>query len=194
LGIRDLFKKRAEERVLGTKVLVASLNPKFAELAEADGRCYSQFYRSPTKTTFESTQELLGAIGKGYDIVHLFCDVSQEGIIADARGHEASCADLIACCLASDVKLLWLASDSNAIEYTKRFTAAAGKPLNLVLTIDRKGSQFSIFLENLLRKMSEGATMPIAWVSLSPQNSQDSRSRNAPACMFVAGRGQVMFR
>jgi hypothetical protein len=194
LRIRDFFGKRAQEQVLGTKVLLASLNPKFAELLEADCRCYAEFYRAPTVAIGENAQELLRAIGQGYDIVHLFCDVSSNGVIRDGRGNEISCADLIARCLECDVKLLWLASESSPTEYAKGWRAAAGKPLNLVLTVERKGSQFAIFLGSLLRKMTAGEAMPVAWASLSPQNSDDPGNRNAPACIFVAGGGQVTFR
>jgi hypothetical protein len=71
LGLRDLFRKRAQDEVVGTKILVASLDPKFAEWAKTDCACYSQFYPTPTEAVFESSQELFGSIAKGYDTVHL---------------------------------------------------------------------------------------------------------------------------
>jgi len=61
--IRDLFKKRAQDEVLGTKVLVAALDRKFAELVSADRRCYSQFYPNPAESIFEDAAGLLKAIG-----------------------------------------------------------------------------------------------------------------------------------
>jgi len=91
------------------------------------------------------------------------------------------------------VKLLWLASQNKPEGYIKGFKAA-GKPLNLVLTIDRKGPRFSTFLVHLLRKMSAGETMPVAWVSLAPQSSNDPRNQDAPACIFAAGRSGVKLR
>ena len=194
MGIRDLFRKRTEDEATGTKILVAALDAKFAELVKADCRCYSQFYPVPAESFFENTQGLLGTIVKGYDIVHLFCHVPPDGNILDGRGNETPGARLIQTCCESDVKLLWLASENKPEGYVKGFKAAAGKPLNLVLTIDRKGSHFSSFLEELLRKMSAGESMPAAWVSLSPQNSNDSRNQDAPACIFAAGRGGVRLR
>lgn len=62
MPIRDLFSKRGKDEVVGAKVLVASLDPKFAELAKADSNCYSQFYHAPMVLVFESIQELLGTI------------------------------------------------------------------------------------------------------------------------------------
>jgi hypothetical protein len=193
LGIRELFKKHKQEEVVGTKILVASLDPKFAEVAKADCRCYSQFYSSSADSVFESAQELFAAIGKRYDVVHLFCNVTSDGNISDAQGRETAATRLIQTCSDSDVKLLWLASENKPEGYIKGFKAGQ-KPLNLVLTLDRRGSRFSNFLENLLRKMSAGETMPVAWVSMSPQNSNDPRNQDAPACIFAAGRGGVRLR
>jgi hypothetical protein len=194
LGIRELFKKRVQDKVVGTKVLLASLDSKFAELVKADSECYSQFYPIPAEIIFDNSNDLLGAIGKGYDIVHLFCDVSSNGNIRDRKRNETAGAVLIQACSRSDVKLLWLASENKPEGYIKGFKIAAGKPLNLVLTIDRKGSHFPVFLSNLLRKMSAGETMPVAWVSISPQSPKDPRNQDAPVCIFAAGRAGVKLR
>ncbi|MFI5097112.1 MAG: hypothetical protein ACHQT6_03975 [Candidatus Acidiferrales bacterium] len=145
MGIRDFFSKRAHDEVVGTKVLVASLDQKFAELVKADSHCYSQFYPTPTEAVFESIQELLETIDEGYDIVHLFCDLSPNGRISDGRGNGTTGTTLIQSCLDSEVKLLWLASGNNSEGYVKGFEPAAGKPLNLVLTIDRRGARFPGF-------------------------------------------------
>jgi hypothetical protein len=193
LGIRDFFRKRAQDEVVGTRILIASLDPKFVGLMKSDCHCYSQFYATPTETVFESSQELFKAIRQGYDIVHLFCDVSSDGSIMDGRGNVTAATGLLQCCSESDAKLVWLASENKPEGYIQGFKTA-GKPLNLVLTIDRRGSRFSNFLENLLRKMSAGETMPVAWVSVSPQNSNDPRNQDAPACIFAAGRGGVRLR
>jgi hypothetical protein len=189
LGILDLLKKRKDE-VVGTRVLVALLTPKFAELATADYRSYSQFYPATTQSIFESPEKFLEEIEKGYDVVHLFCDVMLGGNIAVGEGREMSATRLIQKCSESDVKLLWLASENKPEGYIKGFNLAS-KALNLVMTIDRRNSRFSRFLESLLRKMSSGETMPAAWVSLSPQNSNDPRNQEGPACIFAAGRGAI---
>jgi hypothetical protein len=192
VGIKDLFKKRQDE-VVGTKVVVASLDPKFAELATADRSCYSQFYSTPDEIVFENAQQLLSGIHKGHDIAHIFCDVSPEGNIIDRHGNTEAGAALIQRCCDSGVKLLWLAAQNKPEGYIKGFKVD-GKPLNLVLTIDRKGPCFSTFLAHLLRKMSAGETMPTAWVALAAQTSSDPRHQDLPACIFAAGRGGVKLR
>ena len=193
MGIRNFFRKRTPEEVEGTKVLVAVLNPKFAELAGADFRSYSQFYPATTQNTFENVDKLLSEIGKGYDVVHLFCDVMPDGNIADTGGQRIAAIHLINRCSESDVKLLWIASENKPEGYIKGFKVA-GRPLNVVLTIDRKNSRFTTFFESLLRRMTSGETMPLAWVALSPQNSNDPHNQDAPACIFAAGRGEVRLR
>jgi hypothetical protein len=193
LKIGDLFGKRSQDEVMATKVLVASSDPKFAELAKTDCGCYSQFYPTPAETNFENIQELLKSIGSGFDIVHLFCDVSPEGNIIDRHGSGTAATILIERCCDSDAKLLWVASSNRPEGYIKGFNSA-GKRLNLVLTIERNGPCFPSFLESLLRKMSAGETMPVAWVSIAPQTPSDPRIQDLPVCIFVAGRARAKLR
>jgi hypothetical protein len=193
LGIKDLFRRQSHDEVVGSKVLVCSLHPKFAELLRVDSSSYGQFYPAPTATTFASIQELSGAITRGYDIVHLFCDASPEGIITDSRGATTTGTALIQACCDSAVNLLWVASENTPDAYIKGFKAG-GKPLNLVMTINRQGTKFSAFLERLLSKMSAGETMPVAWVAITPQSPNDPRQKDVPACIFAAGRGAIKLR
>ena len=193
LGIKDFFRKHSQDEVEGSKVLVCSLHPKFAELLSIDSNSYSQFYPTTTATTFASIKELSGAIGRGYDIVHLFCDVSPEGIITDNGGATTTGTTLIQTCCDSGVKSLWVASENKPDAYIKGFKAG-GKPLNLVMTINRQGTNFSAFLERLLSKMSAGETMPVAWVAISPQSPNDPRQKDVPVCIFAAGRGAIKLR
>lgn len=192
VGIRDLFRKPAQDEVFGTKVLVAFLDAKFAELAGADRDCYAEFYSKSTQILFEDVSRLLGEIN-GYDVVHLLCDVMADGHIADTGGHKTSGTELIRRCVDCNVKLLWIASENQPQGYIKGFKLA-GQRVNLVLTMDRRASRFKDFLQSLLRRISRGETMPIAWVALCPQNPNDPRTENAPACIFAAGRGGVRLR
>jgi hypothetical protein len=192
LRFRDLFTKSPQKaEVHGTKVLVCSLHPKFDELLKADGNVYSQFYPSTTVTACITILELLGAI-RGYDGVHLFADVSAAGFVTDGSGNELIGADLIDRCCDADIKLLWLASDNKPDGYIAGFKVK--KPLNLVMTLNRNGSNFDTFLRQLLSRMSRGETMPTAWAALSPQAPRDSRHAHLPSTIFSAGRGGVKLR
>jgi hypothetical protein len=194
VGLRDLFAKRPQkEEIRNTKVLVCSLHARFEELLKADSNTYSQFYPLTTATHFAGIKELLDAIAGGYDIVHLFADLSPIGVLTDVGGNELMGTALIQKCCDSAVKLLWLASDNTPDAYIKGFKAA-GKPLNLVMTINRNGLRFCTFLGQLLSRMSGGETMPNAWVSISPQTPHDPRHSDLPVTIFSAGRGTVKLR
>ena len=64
---------------------------------------------------------------------------------------------------------------------------AAGKPLNLIMTISRNGANFEGFLEGLLSRVSHGSTLPSAWAAMAPQ-LPGSRQQALPSCIFFAGR------
>jgi len=113
--------------------------------------------------------------------------------MSDGSGAKITGTALIEKCCDSDVKLLWVASENKPEAYIKGFKAA-GKPLNLVMTINRQGPKFSVFLEELLSRMSSGETMPVAWVAVSPQSPNDPRQKDSPACIFAAGRAAVKLR
>ena len=194
MGIRRLLGRHASGDVMSAKILVASLGSKFSELIETDNSTYRHLNLSPTNAVFKSIDELFAAIAKRYDVVHLFCDVSHDGTLSDIEGKKTSGTTLIQKCFESGVKLLWLAANNEPEGYITGFKLAAGTAMNLVLTIDRRGSRFSSFLAELLLKMSHGESMPLAWVSLAPQSSKDPRNQEAPSCIYVAGRSAPRLR
>jgi len=124
-----------------------------------------------------------------YDIVHFFCGLSPGGIIADSEGATIIGSEFIAKCCEKDVKLLWVASGNKGDDYIKGFKVNENR-LNLVMTLDRRGSRFSEFLEKLLSRVSRGETMPIAWAALAPQ-ARGPWEQDLPSCIFSAGRGSV---
>jgi hypothetical protein len=192
VGLWGLFTMRRTDEVTGTKVLLCSLGQKFTGLLRGDRISYSRFYSAVTATDFSTIKQLSQAIEKKYDIVHLFCEVSPGGMVADARGNTVTGTSLIEKCADSDVKLLWIANENKAEGYIKGFKLA-GKHLNLVMTVNRNGSKFSTFLEKLLSKLSRGETMPVAWAALALQAPGQSR-QDLPGCIFAAGRPGVRLR
>jgi len=165
MGLFRLFKK---DEVVGSRVLVCSLGNHFEESLKSDSHSYGRYYRDITVGSFSRIQQLSEAINRRYDIVHLLCDVSGEGEIRDAESNSLVADDLVEKCVRTNVKLLWLASDNGGKAYMDNFHLK-GKPLNVVMTIDRKGSSFPEFLEKLLFRMFYGDTVPVAWVDLAPQ-------------------------
>lgn len=191
MGIWGLFSKRQTDEVRSARVLLCTLEQKFTQLLRDDNVSYSHFY-SVTPKEFSTIKQLSQAIEQGYDIVHLFCDVSQGGMVADGQGHSITGTLLVEKCSNSDVKLLWIASENKADGYIKGFKLA-GKHINLVMTISRNGSKFSTFLQKLLSKLSRGETMPVAWAALAPQ-APGQGQQDLPSCIFAAGRPGVRLR
>ena len=187
-----LFDSLRKEEVVGTKVLVCSVDARFSAAMNSDSQQYRRLYPATTATVFSGPAQLQQAIAQGYDVVHFYGDVSAEGAIADGAGASMSGAQLIDACCAANVKLLWMASDNPGDAYMKGFQAK-GKKINLVMTIRRLGPYFPLFLGNLLEKISAGEPMPSAWVALNPQGG-DSVQPDTPECVFFAGRGKVVLK
>jgi hypothetical protein len=189
MGFLDLFRK---DEVIGSRVLVCSLDAGFRDLMDADRHAYSQFYASTETAVFDASDGLIAALAKRYDIVHLFCDVLPDGKLADSSDSILTGTQLIQKCCESNVKLLWIASNNESDRYISGFNARA-KRINLVMTLDRNGPKFSEFLEKLLFKIFYGDTLPVAWVALVPQRATAEHA-NLPSCIFYAGRGGAKLR
>ena len=187
MGILDLFRKNKDE-VHGTKVLVCAIDNRFEDLLKTDSDVYRQYYRATTRAVLPSIQALLEHLGRNYDIVHLIADVTENGTIQDASGHEITGTELIQRCCDQDVKL-WSASDNPPEWYIKGF-GARGKHLNRVMTLKRKGANFPNFLQKMLSQMAYGKTMPIAWNDICPR-IPGLEHRDSPESIFVAGRGEA---
>ena len=186
MGFLDLFGK---DKVTGTKVLVCAIGSRFDDLVRQDAEIYRYFYPATTTAKFSDVQELVDSLSRQYDIVHIFCDVSAAGCLNESP---TTGTEIIAKCCDCNVKLLWFASDNPGEGYMKGFNAR-GKPINLVMTLDRKGEKFSGFLEKLLGKTSQGLAMPVAWNQLCPQ-IPGTEHLDAPDSIFFAGRGGVRLR
>lgn len=192
MGLLDRLRNASRtEIVTGTKVLICLCDVKFDGIAKQDLEAYSQYFPTPDLLTLgvAGADELKAAIQRGYDIVHLFCDVNPDGRIAKAG---ITGTELMDECCASQTKLLWIASDNEGKAYISGFNAR-GKPLNLVMTIHRNGANFPNFLKKLLSEMYCGETMPVAWNRLCPQIPGSAHS-DAPASILYSGRGQIVLK
>ena len=172
-----------------TRILVCALAPKFGEVLTADAERYAQFYPATTMMTFSTADEFVGALKDRFDVVHLFCDTDQNGRIS---GTHLDGTALIRTCCSSGVKLLWIASDNSASGYINGFSPK-GQKINLVMTLQRRGTNFGTFLQSLLAKMSAGTSMPVAWAELCPQIPNLTHN-DAPETIFSAGYGQLRLR
>jgi hypothetical protein len=174
LALRRRFSRpaAAAEVINGTRVLVSSLGRESSDGSEdSDAEVYSNFYRRVSVLKAQKTGELLASVRSGdYDVVHLFCEIDEGGRLAADADSWLSGSELLDACREGDVKLLFIANDNPGEGYLKAFSGEGiSRGLDFVSTINRNGESFGLFLEGLLRKMSSGETLPVAWVSLAPQ-------------------------
>ncbi len=182
----DLFTRRTQKTVTGSKVLTSTIDPRFRESFDADSEVYMRHYRCVDALLLSGIAGLLGAIENSYDIVHLFSPLAPGGLLMDTGGMTLIGSELIERCCERDVKLLWIANENKAEDYVKGFRVA-GKPLNLILTISRNGTRFTGFLDKLLSRIASGETLPVAWAALVPQ-ANGPWQQDLPGCIFFAGR------
>jgi hypothetical protein len=187
MGLLDAFRK---DEVVGTRVLVCGLGPKFDELRKSDERVYKRFYPATTSMAAATLAELNEAVGQHHDIVHLFCDVDTQGAITDGAGARMTGAELLESSFDAGVKLLWIASDNFADPYNAGFKTKALK-LNVVLTERRLGPNFSLFLDNLLTKLSGGESFAKAWSVVSKPEGK-SVQPDVPHTIAALGRGGIV--
>ena len=73
------------------------------------------------------------------------------------------------------------------------YVAAATRiPVNFVMTLDRGGADFAAFFTSLFSRMSQGESMPLAWVALAPQHASGQHAFRVES-IFYAGAGQLCF-
>jgi len=193
MGIFDAFRK---DEVTNTKVLVCQfgpdLRPKFDEQVKSDLRVYQRYYPAASSAMFTSIAELRGAAGHRYDILHLFCDVGENGTISDASGDRITGTELLKAAVESGVKLLWIGNDNTQQAYDAGFKTK-GLKINAVLTLTRLGSNTSLFLDGLLTRMMAGETLAKAW-SVAAEPPGKSVQPDVPRTVSSLGRGNVVLR
>ncbi|HVI07787.1 MAG TPA: hypothetical protein VND65_05785, partial [Candidatus Binatia bacterium] len=167
------------------------LGTQFDEHLKSDLRVYRRYYPSAANATFTSMAEVRGALAHKYDILHLFCAVEGGGAISDASGDRITGADLLSSAASNNLKLLWIGNDNPQSAYEAGFQTK-GLKINTVFTLRRLGSNTSLFLDNLLGKMTSGETIAKAWEAAQP--SGKSVQPDVPHTISYLGRGSVILK
>ena len=121
--------------------------------------------------------------------MHLFAEVKSNGTVEDVFGYK-----FLENLSQADTKLVIFASDNsgdNYIAFSPKDKTKNIRPMNMVMTLERKGDLFPKFFKSLFSFMVSGDTMPEAWVKLAPQNPHIEH--NTPGAIFSAGFGAVKF-
>jgi hypothetical protein len=181
---------RSKNTVKNPKILLASVGAGNETLFATDREMYQSHFSDITEHQAASVSDFFDFIrGKTFDIVHLFAEVKPNGTIQDVSGYE-----FLGNLSQAETKLVIFATDNSGDKYIAFFPQAKDKsikPMNAVMTLDRKGDLFPKFFKSLFGFMASGDTMPQAWVKLAPQNP--NIEHNAPETIFSAGFGSVKF-
>jgi hypothetical protein len=146
---------------------------------EADADIYKRHYRGVEAKVFPNTAALLEAV-RGIDLLHFFGSIDAHGQVSTAIGEALTATVLLDACVSSDVKVVIIASENDSDAYVRGVPA---RPLNLVMTLDRKGKNFSEFLDKICDLQATGSPLPIAWATIAQQVAGPSHD-NLPACIF----------
>ena len=189
MGLFDAFRK---EEITATRVLVCQLGSSFDEPLKSDLRVYKRFYPATSNVTFNSIAELRKALSQNHDVLHLFCDITPDGAIADPSGARITGAELLTAAADANIKLLWIGNDNAQESYDAAFKTKAIK-MNVILTLRRLGSNTSLFLDNLLTQMSSGQTLAKAWdIATHPEGK--SVQPDVPQTISSLNRGAIILR
>jgi hypothetical protein len=142
--------------------------------------------RSAISTFFHVVEESEVAVPE-CDVLFVYCDFTADGAIA---GSEAGIREMIR---DSGAMVVVVASDNSADHY---IASGRQRPpygtANLAMTIDRRGPAFPTFYARLFDYMSQGVTMPMAWVKIAPQIPGRDHL-DCPGAICALERGHVTF-
>jgi hypothetical protein len=92
----------------------------------------------------------------------------------------------------TNAAIVVLASQNAADHIQKAIALPGPKTANIVFTLDRNGSGFDRFFQELFRNMGAGKDMLSAWVELAPQH-QSANPLDAPQTILLAEGGKIAF-
>lgn len=95
----------------------------------------------------------------------------------------------------SGAKVVVLASDNDPSLLAAAAPNVGYGYANLIVTLERRGSALATFLGELFTRMYAGETMPLAWVTLSPQipGREEEEDPHTPSVIFLPEAGQLTF-
>ena len=122
------------------------------------------------------------------DVLMIYAEVLNDGRLF---GTSDSLREIIQ---KSHAPIVIVASDNAVKNYVAAGKLPGNGKANLVMTRKRKGAAFTSFFAQLFQRMSEGMSMPMAWVELAPQIGGDKAHENCPETIFSAEVSHIIFQ
>ena len=160
------------------RALVCSLgdHSRWAEEAEADAYTYRGHFPAVEVSRAAKLVDLLATLSAGdFRILHLLVEFADDGKLVEAQGTRAEVAPLFELCRTKKLLFVYfggnLPNENRGAVFERVRAARLGHDFPLVITTAR-GSEFSLFLDRLLRDFSKGMTLHSAWLKLRPQDAR----------------------
>ncbi|HEX6904096.1 MAG TPA: hypothetical protein VF789_30580 [Thermoanaerobaculia bacterium] len=158
------------------KVLVCGLgdNPPVEEV-EGDAGIYRRHFPVVEVLKAPKLADLLATLSSGdFRILHILSEFADDGRLVEAQGTRADVAPLFERCRTEKLLFVYfgwnIPDDYRDAVFERTHAARISHDFPLVLTIDR-GAGFGLFLDNLLREISNGNKLGNAWLKLRPQDA-----------------------
>jgi hypothetical protein len=172
-------------------VLVQVGNASQADM-DVDRAAYSQFYSRVSAKTVGNLKELTEYINSSSpDLLHLFVDLDQQGNVFDDAQQKMKFGELQTLAQNRGANYIFFAKDNPGSGYS-----AGPRPeltSNLIMTLERKGSNFPEFLSKVFSQVSKGETLPMAWNKVSPQ-IPGKVHKDSPEVFAGMGAGNVVLK
>jgi hypothetical protein len=186
--LRKLFSGNASGRVNFRNPLVID-SPRIAFLNLVGPQAESTV--TADKHAFGGFFELVEANADNVadcDVLLIYCDLAPDGTVGE---ESRTLRDMID---SSSAKIAIVASENSGESYMAAGKRDGYRPVNLVMTLDRKGEGFAQFFGSLFRRMFSGESMLSAWVELAPQHSGAKHDDECPETIFLAEVSHIIFR
>ena len=181
---------KSKGTIKNPKVLIASVGSVGSSLIAEDREIYESYFSEIETYHADNLSAFYQFLqGRTFDVLHLFASVDSNHTIENESGLR-----FFEHLSRTNVKLFVLANNNeadNLLPFFSQSKSAGVAPMNLVMTLDRKGKRFSSFFKSVLGHMIEGKTMPQAWVKVAPQNP--NIQHETPETIFSAGYGALKF-
>ncbi len=174
------------------KILLLQIGTLNQSQLDADLTIYCDYYTNVTTKTVNNLKEFIDFISNAsFDLFHLFVNIDKDGNIIDGSD-KITVGKIISVIQARNAKYIFFANDSPSDSYTNG-SKGLKHTTNIVMTLERKGNNFSEFFKKVFSKVSKGQTLPVAWNEIAPQIPGVEHD-NTPSCMAVMGAGSVILR
>ena len=139
-------------------------------------------------TIFASSAEATGS-PPICDVLFLYCHIDKSGSLIGSKD------TLRQIMFASRAPIVVVASSNPPDAYIAASKRPGHGHANLVMVLDREGTNFVVFFQRPFNLMKQGKTMPVAWVELAPQLLPGGMSHpDAPESIFACESGHILFR